>query len=181
MGNESGYSSRVEPEIFQDEKQSFTKDESVLISDRSGIDQFYLYRRKKKPSISGEDIFNKLSDEMILSILKWLPKKCLVWITTCNHVFTNNTDNPKISSSHEKNGISIKIFYFSYYKKKKKITVDLLHLRVSPQNCYIICRGWNFENPSLLYLINFDHQGVYRFAGMREITQGRMHVCLTGD
>ncbi|XP_043275668.1 S-phase kinase-associated protein 2 isoform X2 [Venturia canescens] len=78
MENGSGYSSRVESETFQDGKQSFTKDESVVISDKSEVDQFYLYRRKKRSSISGEDIFNKLSDEMILSILKWLPKKCLV-------------------------------------------------------------------------------------------------------
>ncbi|XP_048505056.1 S-phase kinase-associated protein 2 isoform X2 [Athalia rosae] len=77
MGNESGYSSRVETETFGDMKQSFSKEELGEMSDKSGLDQFYLYRRKK-PSIVGEDKFNKLSDEMILMILRWLPKKCLV-------------------------------------------------------------------------------------------------------
>ena len=77
MANESGYSSRVEMDgVFTNGKQSF-KDESS-ISEKSNIDQFYMYRKKKKMSFVGEDKFNKLSDEMILSILKWLPKKCLV-------------------------------------------------------------------------------------------------------
>lgn len=42
------------------------------------MDRFCLFRRKKRDSIVGDDRFNKLSDEMILMILKWLPKKCLV-------------------------------------------------------------------------------------------------------
>ncbi|XP_015521230.2 S-phase kinase-associated protein 2 isoform X1 [Neodiprion pinetum] len=78
IGNESGYSSRVETETFGDMKQSFSKDELGDMVDKNGLDQFYLYRRKKRPSITGEDKFNKLSDEMILMILRWLPKKCLV-------------------------------------------------------------------------------------------------------
>lgn len=48
--------------------------------DDTDLGQFYLYRRKRKPSISGEDRFRKLSDEIILMILKFLPKKCLVRI-----------------------------------------------------------------------------------------------------
>lgn len=78
MGNESGYSSRVETETFGDMKQSFSKEDLGDVSDKSGLGQFHLYRRKKTPSITGEDKFNKLSDEMILMILRWLPKKCLV-------------------------------------------------------------------------------------------------------
>lgn len=78
MGNESGYLSRVETETFGDMKQSFSKDEIGDLPDKNGLDQFCLYRRKRKSDITGEDKFNKLSDEMILMILRWLPKKCLV-------------------------------------------------------------------------------------------------------
>ncbi|KAG7214165.1 hypothetical protein KM043_001514 [Ampulex compressa] len=75
-GNESGYASRVESDNYVDLKESFGKDN--YSHDKTGLEQFYLCRRKRKPSFVGEDKFNKLSDEMILMILKWLPKKCLV-------------------------------------------------------------------------------------------------------
>ncbi|XP_058794171.1 S-phase kinase-associated protein 2 isoform X2 [Phymastichus coffea] len=78
INNESGYSSRVEHENFVEGKDNFSKEDSNDASDKSNTDSFYLFRRKKKSSITGEDKFNKLSDEMILMIMKWLPKKCLV-------------------------------------------------------------------------------------------------------
>lgn len=77
MGNESGYGSRVENEVFAEKQQNFDENDSSS-TNISDIDQFYLFRRKKKNSFSGEDKFNKLSDEMVLMIFKWLPKKCLV-------------------------------------------------------------------------------------------------------
>ncbi|XP_029169727.1 S-phase kinase-associated protein 2 [Nylanderia fulva] len=79
--NESGYSSRVEADYYGDSKASFTKEKmntSANKSEQACLDQFCLFRRKRKPSIEGEDKFNKLSDEIILMILKWLPKKYLV-------------------------------------------------------------------------------------------------------
>ncbi|CAG5104254.1 Similar to SKP2: S-phase kinase-associated protein 2 (Homo sapiens) [Cotesia congregata] len=76
-GNESGYSSRIGNEVFAD-KQNYSKNESSSLLNTSDADQYYLFRRKKRPSIVGEDEFNKLSDEMVLMIFKWLPKKCLV-------------------------------------------------------------------------------------------------------
>lgn len=79
--NESGYSSRVEADYYGDLKTSFIKEKMNVSADKSEqacLDQFCLFRRKRKPSIEGEDKFNKLSDEIILMILKWLPKKCLV-------------------------------------------------------------------------------------------------------
>ncbi|XP_033338576.2 S-phase kinase-associated protein 2 [Megalopta genalis] len=78
MGNESGYSSRIEIDNFVDAKETFCKNSLNASSERCNLEQFYLSRRKKKPFVVGEDKFNKLSDEMILMILKWLPKKCLV-------------------------------------------------------------------------------------------------------
>lgn len=78
VGNESGYSSRIEVDNFSATKEAFPKDDLNPCSGKNSFDQFCLYRRKRRPSIVGEDKFNKLSDEMILMILKWLPKKCLV-------------------------------------------------------------------------------------------------------
>lgn len=84
--NESGYSSRMEADYFGDLKENFTKEKintSAEKNEQTSLDfQFCLFRRKRKPSIDGEDKFNKLSDEIILMILKWLPKKCLVRTVT---------------------------------------------------------------------------------------------------
>ncbi|XP_011702965.1 PREDICTED: S-phase kinase-associated protein 2 isoform X1 [Wasmannia auropunctata] len=79
--NESGYSSKMEADYFGDSKESFPKEKvntSAEKNEQTSLDQFYLFRRKRRPSVEGEDKFNKLSDEIILMILKWLPKKCLV-------------------------------------------------------------------------------------------------------
>lgn len=82
--NESGYSSRMETDYFGDLKESFKEkiNNSDEKNEQTCLDRFYLFRRKRKPSVDGEDKFNKLSDEIILMILKWLPKKCLVRIIT---------------------------------------------------------------------------------------------------
>lgn len=71
--NESGYSSRVEGDLCSNSKCN-----GEDFKPNNSLDQFYLFKRKRKPSVVGEDKFNKLSDEIILMILKWLPKKCLV-------------------------------------------------------------------------------------------------------
>ncbi|KAL0130740.1 hypothetical protein PUN28_002395 [Cardiocondyla obscurior] len=79
--NESGYSSRMEADYFGELKENFTKEKpnaSIEKKEQTCSDQFCLFRRKRKPSVEGEDKFNVLSDEIILMILKWLPKKCLV-------------------------------------------------------------------------------------------------------
>ncbi|XP_066597239.1 S-phase kinase-associated protein 2 isoform X2 [Prorops nasuta] len=77
-GNESGYTSRVEPESLPEDLESSNEDSSNNPLNKDSADKFCIFRRKKKPSVEGEDKFSKLSDEMILMILKWLPKRCLV-------------------------------------------------------------------------------------------------------
>ncbi|KDR21087.1 S-phase kinase-associated protein 2 isoform X2 [Zootermopsis nevadensis] len=41
-------------------------------------EDFFLYRRKQPVLPKGEDVFLKLSDEMVLMIFRWLPKNMLV-------------------------------------------------------------------------------------------------------
>lgn len=84
VDNESGYSSRVGNENFAEAKENFSKEDSNDATEKVDTGPFYLSRRKRKLSVMGEDKFNKLSDEMILMILKWLPKKCLVSNTLLN-------------------------------------------------------------------------------------------------
>ncbi|XP_014213892.1 S-phase kinase-associated protein 2 [Copidosoma floridanum] len=75
--NESGYSSRIESENFSECKENFTTCSNDA-TDKTCTDSYLLYKRKKKKSIVGEDKFNIVSDEIILMIFKWLPKKSLV-------------------------------------------------------------------------------------------------------
>ena len=77
INNESGYSSRVENDNYLESKEICLEDSNDA-TDKLSTDPFYIFRRKKKLSIVGEDYFNALSDEIILSILSWLPKKSLV-------------------------------------------------------------------------------------------------------
>lgn len=53
------------------------KDDFMRISNDS-VDDFRISRRKRLLELSGEEQFNKLSDEMILMILRFLPKNSLV-------------------------------------------------------------------------------------------------------
>ncbi|XP_055617887.1 S-phase kinase-associated protein 2 [Toxorhynchites rutilus septentrionalis] len=41
-------------------------------------ERFFLYRKRNTKQFTGEDHFSKLSDEMILQIFRWLPKKALI-------------------------------------------------------------------------------------------------------
>ncbi|KAF7995075.1 hypothetical protein HCN44_004547 [Aphidius gifuensis] len=75
MGNETGYSFGIDNDIYT-EKENINNDNNQ--NDDNSFDNFSLYRRKKKNIFIGDNKFDKLSDEMILMILKWLSKKCLV-------------------------------------------------------------------------------------------------------
>ncbi|XP_055587796.1 S-phase kinase-associated protein 2 isoform X2 [Uranotaenia lowii] len=41
-------------------------------------ERFFLYRKRSTKHNTGEDFFSRLSDEMILQIFRWLPKKALL-------------------------------------------------------------------------------------------------------
>ncbi|XP_053689006.1 S-phase kinase-associated protein 2, partial [Sabethes cyaneus] len=41
-------------------------------------EKFFLYRKRTIKQLPGEDYFNRLSDEMILQVFRWLPKKTLI-------------------------------------------------------------------------------------------------------
>lgn len=50
-------------------------------------DNFFMYQKNDPRCYSGEDLFSRLSDEMILSVLKWLPKKTLIRCSLVNQRF----------------------------------------------------------------------------------------------
>lgn len=50
-------------------------------------EEFFMYQRQDPRIYTGEDNFARLSDEMILSVFKWLPKKALIRCSLVNHRF----------------------------------------------------------------------------------------------
>lgn len=56
---------------------------------QTGVDEdsFFMYKRQDPRAYTGEDNFERLSDEMILSVFKWLPKKTLMRCSLVNHRF----------------------------------------------------------------------------------------------
>lgn len=50
-------------------------------------DSFFMYKRQDPRAYTGEDNFERLSDEMMLSVFKWLPKKTLMRCNLVNHRF----------------------------------------------------------------------------------------------
>lgn len=50
-------------------------------------EKFFLYRKESYRSLNNENFFAKLSDEMILSIFKWLPKKTLIRCSSVSRQF----------------------------------------------------------------------------------------------
>lgn len=50
-------------------------------------DSFFMYKRQDPRAYTGEDNFERLSDEMMLSVFKWLPKKTLMRCSLVNHRF----------------------------------------------------------------------------------------------
>lgn len=50
-------------------------------------DSFFMYQKRDPRLYTGEDNFTRLSDEILLSIFKWLPKKTLNRCSLVNHRF----------------------------------------------------------------------------------------------
>lgn len=59
----------------------------ILQNAAADDDNFFIYKRQDPRVYMGEDNFERLSDEMILSVFKWLPKKTLIRCSLVNHRF----------------------------------------------------------------------------------------------
>lgn len=59
-------------------------------------ESFFMYQRRDPRLYTGEDNFAKLSDEILLSIFKWLPKKTLSRCSLVNHRFHRVTQDESL-------------------------------------------------------------------------------------
>lgn len=80
-----GNATPVQTPDIDELKKSFTEDDS-----------FFMYQRRDPRLYTGEDNFTKLSDEILLSIFKWLPKKTLNRCSLVNHRFHRVTQDESL-------------------------------------------------------------------------------------
>ncbi|MCL4127097.1 UNVERIFIED_CONTAM: hypothetical protein GTU68_007949 [Idotea baltica] len=64
-------------QIIQPSSQNNKNFPAVFIQNDSNSEEFFVFKRRKLDTVSGEDKFNKLIEEVVLMIFKWLPKYML--------------------------------------------------------------------------------------------------------
>lgn len=70
--------------------------ETTKTNSISGDDDFFMYQKRDPRLYTGEDNFAKLSDEVLLSIFKWLPKKALIRCSSVNRRFNRVTQDESL-------------------------------------------------------------------------------------
>ncbi|XP_045136945.1 S-phase kinase-associated protein 2-like [Portunus trituberculatus] len=50
------------------------RNQDFLTENSTSSTEFFVYKRRKLDNFSGDDKFNRMSDELILAVLRWLPK-----------------------------------------------------------------------------------------------------------
>lgn len=71
-------------------------DSDDLKKSQTNEDCFFMYQKRDPRLYTGEDNFTKLSDEILLSIFKWLPKKTLIRCSLVNHRFNRVTQDESL-------------------------------------------------------------------------------------
>ncbi|KAK3891774.1 hypothetical protein Pcinc_004353 [Petrolisthes cinctipes] len=63
------------PMVLQNIDQNVSSSEPIIPDELPVNDEeFFVYKRRRLDSILGDDRFNRLSDELILAVFRWLPK-----------------------------------------------------------------------------------------------------------
>lgn len=70
--------SKIEKERYKNKMDQVKKSKTEKKSQEDDDGDFFLCRRPKIEIVKGDDQFKKLSDEVVLSILRWLPKRSLI-------------------------------------------------------------------------------------------------------
>ncbi|XP_027234734.1 S-phase kinase-associated protein 2 isoform X2 [Penaeus vannamei] len=62
------------PKVLQQSNQNVVGHGSFLPDDLVNEEEFFVYKRRRIDAIAGDDKFNRMSDELILAVFRWLPK-----------------------------------------------------------------------------------------------------------
>lgn len=73
-------------------------------------DCFFMYQNRDPRLYTGEDNFAKLSDEILLSVFKWLPKKTLIRCSLVSHRFNRVTQDESLWTRLDLGGKTIQTY-----------------------------------------------------------------------
>lgn len=94
-------------------------------------DCFFMYQKRDPRLYTGDDNFAKLSDEILLSIFKWLPKKTLIRCSLVNHRFNRVTQDESLWSRLDLAGKTIQPYALGRVLMRGTIILRLAQTKVS--------------------------------------------------
>lgn len=98
---------------------------------KSEMDEcFFMYRKQDPRLYTGSDNFAKLSDEVLLSIFKWLPKKTLSRCSLVNHRFHRVVQDESLWTRLDLAGKTIQPFAFGRILMRGTIILRLAQSKV---------------------------------------------------
>lgn len=117
-----------------------TPDSDEIKKSLNNEDCFFMYQKRDPRLYTGEDNFAKLSDEILLSIFKWLPKKTLIRCSLVNHRFNRVTQDESLWLRLDLAGKTIQPFALGRVLMRGTIILRLAQTKVlfSLQNCLVL-------------------------------------------
>lgn len=106
-------------------------DSDELKKSGNAEESFFLYQKRDLRRYTGEDNFAKLSDEILLSIFKWLPKKTLSRLCLVNHRFNRVTQDESLWTRLDLAGKTIQQFALGRILMRGTIILRLAQSKVS--------------------------------------------------
>lgn len=93
-------------------------------------DSFFMYQKRDPRLYTGEDNFTRLSDEILLSIFKWLPKKTLNRCSLVNHRFHRVVQDESLWTRLDLAGKTIQTFALGRILMRGTIILRLAQSKV---------------------------------------------------
>lgn len=116
-------------------------------------ESFFMYQKQDPRIYTGEDNFARLSDEMILSIFKWLPKKALMRCGLVNQRFNRVAQDESLWTRLDLASKTIQPFAMGRILSRGVIIMRLAQCKVSVNRLHLFRCAYGF-----LQILNFSLQ-----------------------
>lgn len=94
-------------------------------------ENFFMYQKIDPRCYTGEDLFAQLSDEMILSVFKWLPKKTLIRCSLVNQRFNRVAQDESLWSRLDLAGRTLQPFALGRILRRGVVILRLAQCKIS--------------------------------------------------
>lgn len=102
----------------------------------SAEDSFFMYQKRDPRLYTGEDNFARLSDEVLLSIFKWLPKKTLIRCSLVNRRFHRVTQDESLWTRLDLAGKTIQPHAMGRILSRGVVIIRLAQCKVINSNIF---------------------------------------------